>query len=369
MCYTPHSPLLQPDPIPVEIPKGNRLYSTTAIVQKDQLAKQQTAIHKAVMQILTGKADKIPLLLDTNITQQPTAIILDQNRAYLNPLHPFTKLIEAYQIFDPYLFQQLFNTTWSDQAPNKLTPLSPYCQLLLQSDVFINLREQTQLAKEANGLLSINLLALEDIYWLLGALTIGSANPAFRTAVSQYNHDTGYTDNLRDYSRYVRNLFNSYSRLLMIRIDLGYQQHQCTDYAVFRTDMEYLLRIIPSNPVFKDLAGYIWKLEHGNDKGYHVHLLLCYDSAKRWSDYTIAKQIGELWQNEITLGRGLYFNCNAPEQKDNYANCYLGVVHRSEQPKINWMVAQGVKYLVKTDEYLRLTKPDNRRILGRGVIK
>lgn len=351
-----------PIPIaPIVIHRENGLFSTTATTQKELLIKQLASIHKAVMQLVEGKTDKVSLL-DQTITH------LQHNRAYLNPKHPFYNLIETYQDFDTYLFHQLFNNVQSRQQNNKVKPTSPYCQLLLQCDVFINIRETIELVKEVDGQLSINLLALEEVYWLLGALTIGSVVPAFRSAVSQYNHKTGYTDNLREYSHYIRNLFNTYSRLLVIRVDLGYQQGVSVTYEQFRTDVDYLLNIIPSNPAFKDLVGYIWKLEHGNDKGYHVHLLLFYNSAKRWSDYYIAQQIGELWQNHITLNRGLYFNCNTKQQKEQYHYCYLGVVHRNEQQKITWIVEQGVSYLVKTDEYLRFTKPDDRRILGRGIM-
>ncbi|UYZ84863.1 inovirus Gp2 family protein [Entomomonas sp. E2T0] len=345
------------------------MYYNPYLQPKDQLAKQQVAIHNAVMQIVAGKADRMPLLVSSSTTPYQRLIAIDSDRAYLNPQHPFYDLIEAYHYFDVKLFDALFNNNLYDQQKNKVKLLSPYCQLLLQCDVFINIRESIELAKEVNGLLSIKLLALEDIYWLLGALKIGSMEPAFKTAVSQYNHDTGYTDNLREYSHYVKNLFNTYSRLLVIRVDLSYQQNSSISYEDFRTDVDYFIKLIPSNPAFKDLVGYIWKLEHGNDKGYHVHLLLFYDGAKRWSDYYITQQIGELWQNDITLGRGLYFNCNTPKQKNSYLNCYLGMVHRSEQQKIECIIAQGVSYLVKIDEYLRLTKLNRRRVLGKGVIK
>ena len=345
------------------------MYYNPYLQPKDQLAKQQVAIHNAVKQIVTGKADRMLVLLERCVTQCPRAITITADRAYLNPHHPFYDLIVAYHYFDVKLFDALFNNSMYDQQKNQVKLLSPYCQLLLQCDVFINIRESIELAKEVNGLLSINLFALEDIYWLLDALKIGSMKPAFKTAVSQYNHDTGYTDNLREYSHYVKKLFNTYSRLLVIRVDLSYQRNIPVTYEQFRTDVDYLLNIIPSNPAFKDLVGYIWKLEHGNDKGYHVHLLLFYDGAKRWSDYYIAQQIGEFWQNNITLEKGLYFNCNTKEQKEQYHYCYLGMVHRSEQQKIDWIIAQGVSYLVKTDEYLRLTKLDRRRVLGKGVIK
>lgn len=329
--------------------------------QQVYLVHQQASLHKAVKQLIEGNADKVPLIV-SNLHHER----IESLRTYLNPEHPFYSLIEAYNNFDEDYFYHLTGIQ-----------LSPYVQLLLMCDGLINIREQVELLKENtdscfNPMLSINALALPDMFWLIEALYMNSQDPSFRRMLSQYYHDTGYTDNVRQYSRYIEELFDCYRRLLVIRLDLGYKenisQNHCS-YEAFRADMDYFINLIPSNPVFKDLIGYIWKLEYGTDKGYHAHLLLCYDGSKRRSDYYIAKQIGELWQHGITLGRGLYYNCNTKEQKENYQHCYLGMVHRSETDKINWIKEYGVSYLVKNDEYLRLMKPDNRRILGRGVMK
>ena len=44
------------------------------------------------------------------------------------------------------------------------------------------------------------------------------------------------------------------------------------------------------------------------------------------------------------------------------------MVHRSEQQKIECIIAQGVNYLLKVDEYLRFIRPKGSRILGRGIL-
>ncbi|AWM79336.1 hypothetical protein DKL61_02605 [Gammaproteobacteria bacterium ESL0073] len=330
-------------------------YYTGYHKQQVYLALQQVRLYKAVKQLIDGNYDKVSLI-DSTPHHEP----IESNRAYLNPEHPFYTLLEAYNDFD----EDYFYSTMGIR-------LSPYVQLLLMCDGLINIREQVELDSH-RGQLTINALALQDIFWLIEALYMNSQSPSFRSILSQYYHDTGYTDHLRQYSRYIEELFDHYRRVLVIRLDLGYKEYisdnRCC-YAAFRADMDYFINLIPSNPVFKDLIGYIWKLEYGTDKGYHAHLLLCYDGSKRRSDYHIAKQVGELWQHNITLGRGLYFNCNTKEQKANYKHCYLGMVHRDDENKINWMIEYGVSYLLKTDEYMRLMKPDNRRILGRGVIK
>ena len=335
--------------------RHNHPYYAEHHKQQAYLAHQQVRLHKAVKQLIEDNHDKVSLIDFTSDSDN-----LESNRTYLNPEHPFYSLIEAYDDFN----EDYFNKTMGIR-------LSPYVQLLLMSDRLIHIREQVELDSH-RAQLTINALALEDIYWLINALRMNSQTPAFRREISNYHHDTGYTDNLRKYSRYIEDLFDRYRRVLVIRLDLGYKEHltdnHCS-YEDFRADMDYFIKLIPSNPVFKELIGYIWKLEYGNDKGYHAHLLLCYDGAKRKSDYYIAKQIGELWQQQITLGRGVYFNCNTKEQKANYKQCYLCMVSRSETHKINWITEYGVSYLLKTDEYLRLMKFDNRRILGRGVIK
>lgn len=329
----------------------NSLFSFHTL--KHQQANSAGGINNAIVKLLNDPHKRsLPF----------TCSLLTDERVYLNPYHPFYLLIQAYYLFDEALFQQLFQ----DKG------LSPYCRLLLQSDQFIDIRSKVDLCEEEGywdnnyKKFSINLNALEAVQQLLTSLIINAQDPAFNSAVSQYHHDTGFTDNLREYIEYIEQLCISYSRLLVVRVDLGYRQNQLITEETFYTHVRRFLKRIQSNPVFNHLAGYITKLEQGFERGYHIHLMFFYNSAKKRADAYLAQRVGELWQDAITHGQGTYFNCNTDEHKATYPICFLGRLQRNEHIRMTCLKQIGVKYLVKTDEYFRLMKPYGKKLLSRG---
>ncbi|UYZ85350.1 inovirus Gp2 family protein [Entomomonas sp. E2T0] len=320
---------------------------------KQQQANSAAGINNAIVKLLNDPHKRSIAL---------TYSFLSEKRAYLNPYHPFYLLIQAYSMFDEVLFQQLFD----DKG------LSPYCRLLIQSDQFVDIRSKVELQEEYGywhnnyKKFSINLGALGDIQQLLTTLLIHAQDPAFNSAVSQYHHDTGFTDNLREYIKYVEDLYKINSRLLIVRVDLSYSQDFCITDETFYTHTSRFLKRMQSNPLFNYLEGYVAKLEHGFERGYHVHLMLFYNSAKKRGDIHLGKMIGELWRHDITKGQGSYFNCNTDEHKATYPICFLGRLQRDEQIRMNCLKEVGIRYLVKIDEYQRLMKPYGKKLLSRG---
>ena len=108
------------------------------------------------------------------------------------------------------------------------------------------------------------------------------------------------------------------------------------------------------------MVGYIWKLEHGPDKGFHYHMMFFFDGSKVREDGTLAKRIGQYWLNVVTNGRGVYYNCNA--DKSRYKNCGIGMVDHSDNVMRDGLV-KAVLYLTKMDLYMKL------QTVGRGMGK
>ncbi|MGV8283108.1 YagK/YfjJ domain-containing protein [Pseudomonas aeruginosa] len=136
----------------------------------------------------------------------------------------------------------------------------------------------------------------------------------FRTALN--NHIRSSNKNTRESIKYIRGLFSNHARILVLRIDLGYQRsirakHKNSKLLeIAKTQRSEIFKNLKSH--FKSsLLGYIWKLGYGLEKGYHYHVMLFLDGSQKRQDVTIAKIIGEHWNNEITKGEGNYFNCNA----------------------------------------------------------
>lgn len=175
---------------------------------------------------------------------------------------------------------------------------------------------------------------------------------------------------------YIDKLVNHNARLLVVRIKLSYRKddHILKDderkkkYFQIKNDRERFFKEIRSNKTpFKGVLGYAWKLEYGQEKGFHLHVLLILDGSKLQQDVNIAQIFGEFWKNKITDGNGLYFNCNA--DKDRYKK-YLGIgMINYYDTQLREGLEKAAEYLTKTDYYMRLIAPDKGRTFGKGEIK
>lgn len=172
---------------------------------------------------------------------------------------------------------------------------------------------------------------------------------------------------------YLENLINHYSKLLFIRVDLAYlkAKHSTIDISVFKDDVQKLIGFIQDGDTcFKDIEGYAWALEQGEDKGYHCHLLLIYNGAVRKQDYYYADQVIARWRT-ITEEDGYGFNCNTKEHKDQFRRLDklgVGMIHRDNPREVS-NALNTCAYLVnpeKTNQYLRV-KSKNMRTFGTGT--
>lgn len=179
---------------------------------------------------------------------------------------------------------------------------------------------------------------------------------------------------------YIDDLFARYSRLLVLRIDFSYGSGklEVEDYSQ-PSDRLDALRIVTERIVrhrtelidyLKNkcpelgMVGYVWKLEYGWAKGHHYHMMFFLDGAKVRQDIVIAKRIGEHWNNVITQGKGVYYNCNG--NKDRYRHCGVGMISYNETEKLSSLKEKAAIYLTKADRYVSACMPDNKRTFGKG---
>jgi len=169
--------------------------------------------------------------------------------------------------------------------------------------------------------------------------------------------------NYKELTDYVDALFERYSRLLVLRVDLSYsKENSKTTQAQAKRDRERLFENARSNKLFGDMVGYIWKLEHGPEKGFHYHMMFFFDGSKVREDVTLARRLGEYWTEVITKGRGLYYNCNAV--KFGYKSCGIGRVDHADA-NLREGLRNAVVYLTKTDLYMKLQTEG--RGMGKGL--
>ena len=100
-----------------------------------------------------------------------------------------------------------------------------------------------------------------------------------------YNTDSNYHSLLG----YIRNLINMRSKLLVIRVDLGFRAHSQGSYNAeyAREKFNRFMNNRRRNSIFANEIGYAWALEFGNNgqmkssgKGFHYHCIFFFDGHK-----------------------------------------------------------------------------------------
>ncbi len=165
--------------------------------------------------------------------------------------------------------------------------------------------------------------------------------------------------NTQKLTKYVNQLVNHYSRVLMVRVDLKYHNSDKTEIGVdeFREHMRVLReRLSNKDRCIKGLEGYAWALEQGYRRtesgNLHCHLLLIYSGAERKNAYYLAKEIGEIWES-ITNGAGGYFNSHSSgyiKTLKKIGQSPVAMVHRKN--------SHEVKKVLEVSEYLTTKSKD-----------
>lgn len=155
--------------------------------------------------------------------------------------------------------------------------------------------------------------------------------------------------------KFVGRIFDEHSKLLVIRIDLGYGSEHATDEIdLVRDDLDRFIRhlryVYGSN-----LVGYLYKVEYGYHKKFHVHAMLYLNGHKHQKDGSITNQIGGYWLNEITQGDGVYHGCNL--NKHSYKRLGIGMIHYHDKEMIQANI-EAANYLGKDDDLTPIVLAD-----------
>ena len=183
--------------------------------------------------------------------------------------------------------------------------------------------------------------------------------PAFRQRVRQQaqdvqrNHDSALAYNER--------LFECRSRLVVIRLDLGYRREvaQTLTLEQLARDLDRFVRNQRHNRLFKHLYGYVIKVEEGPIRGLHTHVVLYFLGSEVQKHEHLGDMIGRYWVEQITEGRGSYFNCN----RVRYKHMGVGVIEHDDHDKRQHLRERVLGYLFKDDQHVRIK---DRRVFRRG---
>jgi hypothetical protein len=207
---------------------------------------------------------------------------------------------------------------------------------------------------------------VDDIFnALIDKIRLKGQSRAFKQAELKRvsNADRGF----ESARRYVNSLFTRYARLCVIRIDLAYSSKTNEAEAPLsriQKDFKTFIHGWREKSVFKNMVGYIAKLEYGEIKKHHFHVMLFFDGAKSHQDISIGIRVGEYWKS-ITQPDGIYFNCNANKLKYRFLG--IGMVSHDDEDK-QYNLASSLKYFFKKGQYLTYKYKEKTRTYFRGEI-
>ncbi|HAV5625161.1 TPA: inovirus-type Gp2 protein [Acinetobacter baumannii] len=163
----------------------------------------------------------------------------------------------------------------------------------------------------------------------------------------------------------LEGILKSYSAVLVVRVDLAYVVSP--DIEQVDNDLEMLRRKIKRSEYGKDVLLLIWALEQGEKKGYHCHIALIFNERKRTSAWSIAKAVGELWE-DVTEDDGSYFNCHNRrylKQYEEQDTLGIGIIYSEVDYQVRRM-RSTLSYLARPEkeQYLRVKTTRKMRTFG-----
>ncbi|OKO46507.1 hypothetical protein BMH52_20445 [Pseudomonas sp. BTN1] len=194
------------------------------------------------------------------------------------------------------------------------------------------------------------------------------ASDAFKAVLKRFRKAS--VKRVNSLEGYIDALFAKHSRMLVVRVDLSYQSGFVSGREDFYGDVSKvkvhwakMQKDLHKGIPVDGLLGFACKLEYGQLKGFHFHLLLFYNGSNHRQDGVLARMVGEYWRDSITAGSGRYFNCNAV--KDKYKYLGIGMISFNQLDRVSALKNRVASYLTKVDYWVRLSA-DSGRSFFRG---
>lgn len=170
---------------------------------------------------------------------------------------------------------------------------------------------------------------------------------------------------------YLEALFNRYSSLYVLHLDLGYDvlsrpaQLQAT-YSTLRDDLQTLFYARHTNPMWKDdLVGHIWKIDEAPERRFHAHLLLFYNGATAHQHKGDADILKHRWIEEITHRKGALYN-RTDRQEPVLVPENIGYLVESDDKRAINDLKTYLTYLTRISQLFGLETTRQANVFSRG---
>ncbi|MEI4951757.1 inovirus-type Gp2 protein [Aeromonas caviae] len=164
---------------------------------------------------------------------------------------------------------------------------------------------------------------------------------------------------------YINKLFRLHSKLLVVRVDVHYGDEIKDTMTIEEAidDRDAYLRSVKRR--YRNLLGYVWKLEYGVTRGYHYHMAFIFNGNKVQGDISLGRQLGEGWKS-LSREPRTYYNCNADRDKYEEWGAYgIGMVRCDDSEKRHLLLHNALSYLLKFDEALLAEMHERFRSVGK----
>jgi hypothetical protein len=213
------------------------------------------------------------------------------------------------------------------------------------------------------------LIVVEKANAFADDLRSAARSKEFKIALDAFRRSS--SNNFRSVVDFYSKIIGSHSRVLSVRIDLSYRDGSMCGVPNLNGELLILSHrdafIRHLKAEFKlGLLGYLWKIEYGRRKGFHIHFHALFNGSLHQQDVLIGKMLGDYWVSEITGGLGIYRNCNA--NKSAYHFLALGNISRADDLALKGL-GKIALYFSKSDLLVRFALTDGRRSLGKSVLR
>ena len=178
---------------------------------------------------------------------------------------------------------------------------------------------------------------------------------------------TNSNKRLTSTKQYFDTLTQNYSKLNLVRVDLGYKKPYSGEISLedANKDLNHMFNNMRSKPtIFKDVVGYVCKREYTEDRGVHFHTLMVYNGQKVQKDAYMGDQIGKYWE-KITAQKGSFHNCN----RNSYEQTGIGMLDYKDKEKRQILDEKVLSYICKDEQSIDAIKTKKKsRAFTRGVM-
>ncbi|MBR7798888.1 YagK/YfjJ domain-containing protein [Undibacterium fentianense] len=157
--------------------------------------------------------------------------------------------------------------------------------------------------------------------------------------------------NCQSVSSHISSLFKMHAQLHIVRIDLLTSRcpnPQPVDIDAAHALLKIFLKDNHRNALFRNVIGYIWKLEYSKLKGTYFHFVLLLEKSDLLLTDFIADKFGKFWAESVTNNQGSYLICKKGVTMRRSSG--VGVIAANENDVLRSLSAD-LEYLMLKDFY------------------